>query len=50
VTLAGAHLDALGLYVRRLGHHDLQHAVLHRGFDLVRLNMAGSVIERRKAL
>ena len=29
VPLAGAHLDALGLYFRCLGDHDLQHAVLH---------------------
>src|SRR6266700_1873138 len=41
VTLAGAHLDALGLYVRCFGHQDLQHAVLHRGLDLVRLDVAG---------
>src|SRR2546427_3132091 len=41
VPLAGAYLDALGLYFRCLGDHDLQHAVLRRGFDLVRLNMAG---------
>src|SRR5208282_5744436 len=39
--LAGAHLDALGLYFRCLGDHDLQHAVLHRGFDLVRLYVTG---------
>src|SRR5437868_6338556 len=41
VPLAGAYLDALGLYFRCLGDHDVQHAVLRRGFDLVRLNMAG---------
>ena len=41
VSLAGAHPDALGLYVRCLGHQDLQHAVLRRGLDLVRLDVAG---------
>jgi len=38
---ADAHLNALGLYVLRLGHHDLQHAVLGRGFDGVRLHVGG---------
>src|ERR1022692_3166773 len=40
-TLAATHLDALGLIFLCLGHQDLQHAVLRRGFDLVRHNMAG---------
>src|SRR6266511_2882645 len=33
VFLAGVYLDTFGLYLRRLGHHDLQHAVLRRGLD-----------------
>src|SRR5581483_12423404 len=40
VSLADTYLDALGLYLGRLGHHDLQHAVLGRGLDLVRLHVA----------
>ena len=40
-SLADAYLDALGLYFGRLWHHDLQHAVLRRGLDLVGLHVAG---------
>src|SRR2546423_834551 len=41
VFLAGVDLDTFGLYLRRLGHHDLQHAVLGRGLDRVRHDMGG---------
>ena len=40
-SLASAHLDALGVHFLRLGHHDLQDAVLGRGIDLVGLDMGG---------
>ncbi len=46
--MAGAGLACLwlactwfGLYLRRLGHQDLQHAVLGRGLDRVRHDMGG---------
>src|SRR6266699_2840550 len=38
---AGADLDALGLGLLGLGHHDLQHAVLERGLDHVRHHVGG---------
>src|SRR5260370_15837380 len=40
-SLANAYLDALGPYFGCLWHHDLQHAVLCRGLDLVGLHVAG---------
>jgi hypothetical protein len=38
---ASAYLDSLGVHLGRLGHQHLQDAVLGRGFDLVRLDIAG---------
>src|SRR4029450_8177804 len=37
----GAHLDALGLGLLHLAHHDLQHPVLERGLDLLGLDLGG---------
>src|SRR5579859_3247471 len=35
LALAGSYLDAFGVRFRRLGHQDLQNAVLGGGFDSV---------------
>src|SRR6185437_12631528 len=39
--LADPHRDALSLYVRRLGHQDLEQTIPCRGLDLPRLDVAG---------
>ena len=41
LALACPYLDALGVRFGRLGHQDLQNAVLGRGFDSVGLHVAG---------
>src|SRR5215217_6578843 len=41
LSWAGAYLDALGLGLLHLGHHDLEHAVLERGLDLLGLDLGG---------
>ena len=38
---AALYLDALGVHFRRLGHQNLQNAVVGCGFDSVGLHMAG---------